>query len=409
MEIFDRTQSVSEMYAKWNGLAAYNNGTLIELIKAHDGDFMPESPFDYIEEIRSALENDEFTNNYLFPKRVDIDITQNCTDNCYFCYSKKYALNPLYSNAFISADAFSNLVEELALKGTKSIRFTGGGEPLIHQDIEKLITIVNANNLKSTLITNGSLLRKQIHKTLINNLSHLRVSLNAVKNETRQKIHFGSDKLNNIDAIFKNLEELILLRKKNIKGKNPLITVTCLILPENINELELLTQKAKKIGVDSISFRPIYHELSNKYSKQQKETLASKLKKIKNMEDPPFFSVFIPQREIFKVWNNSPKDFFDKCISCYLRTVIESTNNGNLIKICGLFRGKEDGTIGFIEKNKKFSDIWNAETTKTKLSTFPATCNKCIDISMNLTLNAIYRILKKYPKAEFFKCNINKS
>lgn len=402
--MFTKNKNDYQLYGLWNCLKAYDSyNELVDIIPAHDGDFFPENPKDYVDALRESLQIQR-RKIHSWPIRVDIDITQRCTSNCCFCYSRKYAGNKIYKNAEISLDQFKKIVHELSINGTKTIRLTGGGEPLYHPQIKEIIGVLNQDNLKSCIITNGELLDFDISKIIVENIDHLRISINASKNQTRSKLHHPRSGTNKLSGIFSQISYINKLRRKiNTEYKKPLIWTTFLILPENIVEMFEAAQIVRDCGADSISFRPVYHDLSNCYTKPSMDLLRKNIKRIKELHSPPNFFTFTPKRDIFSVWKINPKSQFKKCISCNMRTIIEATNLGPMINICGLYRGNLNSNLGIIKNKLNFSDFWNSDNTKTSLDKMIYKCNNCIDISMNITLNKIHKILKDNNKARFNK------
>lgn len=394
-----------ESYGLWNSLSAYDQaGKLIAIIPAHDGDFFPESPLDHVELLRKTVLTGKTDRYHFWPVRVDIDITQKCTSNCYFCYSRQYAFNQLYSDAEISAATFEAIIEELAKGGTRSVRFTGGGEPLIHPEIKRMLPLPQHYGLRSCIITNGDLLDKETCELLVANVEHIRISINAAQTSTRQRLNRSTLKVNDLIEIFRHIEYMIQLRNDIWSSKRrPLIWVTFLLLPENVNEIYLAAQIIRDLGVDSISFRPVYHDLSHRFSANELEILKCQLKLASNLHSPPIFQVFTPRRDITVAGHISPAVHFLKCVSCSLRTIIEATNLGPMIKVCGLHRGSGGESLGLMTRGIQFSELWNSHRVKGILSNRTKTCQSCIDVSMNVTLNEVLRVLIEHPKAVFRK------
>lgn len=392
-------------YGLWNSLSIYDRvGKLLEIVPAHDGDFFPESPFDHIELLREKLYSKKEIWKTPWPVRVDIDITQRCADNCYFCYSKQYALDSLYRNAEISLAHLDTIIKELAEGGTRSIRFTGGGEPLIHSEIHKILPMPKRYGLRSCIISNGNFFNEEINELLVSNIDHIRVSINSAKASTRQHLHKSSTKDNDLKKIFRQIRHIVQLRDALWPAqKRPLIWSTFLLLPENINEIYQAAQIMRDSGVDSISFRPLYHKLSRPFYDQELKIIHAQLESALRLHLPPTFNVFIPRRDMTTVWNVSPKTQFPRCISCHLRTIIEATNQGPMIKVCGLHRGTSGENLGILRDGIRFSKLWNSKKTEEILSNRINTCDRCIDISMNITLNKICKVLAKHPKAIFRK------
>jgi MoaA/NifB/PqqE/SkfB family radical SAM enzyme len=390
-----------EAYGLWNSLSVYDRtGELLAVIPAHDGDFFPESPLDHVEVLREAVLSHGETPRVFWPVRVDVDVTQNCTNNCYFCYSREYAFEPRYRGAEMSPIILERLVEELARGGTRTIRFTGGGEPLLHPEIERMLSVPRRYGLRSCVITNGDLLNEKLIELLVSDIDHIRLSLNAARDDTRRAVHRPITEVNDLSSIFRHLRQISELR--NIiwpSERRPSIWTTFLLLPENVGEVYLAAQMARDCGADSISFRPIYHDLSSPLSKDGEQRLQVQLERALTLHSPPAFCVFTPKRDLSIAAHLSPEAHFARCISCRVRTVIEATGQGPMIKVCGLHRGVNGNSLGLVREDLGFGAIWNSAGTSRLLSERPRVCGNCIDVSMNVTLNRLWAVLVEHPDA----------
>jgi hypothetical protein len=243
-----------------------------------------------------------------------------------------------------------------------------------------------------------------MRELLVSCVDHIRISLNAAQDNTRQHLHRTLIGPNNLTKIFGHMRWMVQRRKTtHPREKRPLIWATFILLPENIDEIRLAAQLAKDSGIDSISFRPMYHMLARPFSGQELQTLQRQLRLALTLHSPPDFQVFTPKRELATVWQMAPSRQFPRCISCHLRTIMEATNQGPKVKICGLHRGTEGECIGVLRGDTRFSDLWNSRKTHALLSNGARVCERCIDISMNVTLNEVWSILRKHPQAVFQK------
>jgi MoaA/NifB/PqqE/SkfB family radical SAM enzyme len=384
-------------YGCWNHLKARDlNGNILMTIPAHDGDFFPETTDDHIVEMRKAVKSEKGLSYDFWPVRVDIDITQQCPDNCYFCYSRPYSTDPVYQNATITVPQFRALLKELADGGTKTIRFTGGGEPLSHPEFSTLVQIPRELGLSLCVITNGTLLNTENRVLLRDTVDHIRLSLNAATDRTRQKIH-KSTKAASITTMLDHIRFITQTAARSV----PSVWVTFLIVPENIGEIAIAAEMARDTGANSISFRPIYHNRIRKFTETERQQLTEQLNRAKKLHTPPHFSVFTPKRDVEFAWNTKPQKFFDHCISCKLRTVVETANNGLLIKICGIHRGNKGTSLGVIDDTTSFGNIWRSNQCKEALKNRPGGCSNCIDISMNDTLTKVWNVLSTSPASTF--------
>ena len=85
-------------------------------------------------------------------KKIYIEITNNCNLKCDFCIKNTRSIE------YISIDKFNNLLNKID-KYTDYLYFHILGEPLMHQEINKLIDIA-ANKFKINITTNGYLIDK---------------------------------------------------------------------------------------------------------------------------------------------------------------------------------------------------------------------------------------------------------
>ena len=393
----DQSTTASDGHGRWNSLEAFSeDGDCLGWIPAHDGDFFPEGIEPYITFLKRMIKEPE---SHPFPVRVDIDLTQQCNCDCTFCFSRKYNVGE-YRNQKIPYEYFQNLIGELAKGGTKSVRFCGGGEPLMHPDIRTLIKLPKKYGLKLSLLTNGDFLDSDLGELIVNNVNNLHWSINAATDGLRTKIHRSSTRVNRLSDSLYWIEKIASARMNKNKTVSPIIWGTYLLLPENIHEAIPMLNKVRSIGIDSISFRPVYHGLHSKWSTEDRSRLREVLIEIEKVKSSVDFKIFTPKRQLGKE-NNNPNDFFNTCLSRNVRTVLESTSKGSYLQNCGIYRGTGSKCGVVVNRNVGFDDNWSQFTSSSNPVNAPKDCSYCIDLSMNNTLNFIQDILKKDVNATF--------
>lgn len=389
--------SVDPGYGNWNVLLAYSeNDEFIARIPAHDGDFFPESPFDHIEAIRSRIKSR--TKQLASPIRLDLDITQKCNANCIFCFARLYRPLKDYENAVVPAQLIRNLLPVLRDQGMRCLRLTGGGEPLTCSYALDTLELAHKIGLKTALLTNGDLIGESEITQILNCCDHLRVSVDASCNRTRYRLH-GPNSRGFKELL--NILEKICIRRTN--KYQPLIWTTFLLTDQNIDDIPAAAKLMKDAGVDSISYRPIYRGLRGNITKA---VLRENLLRAKSSESQEF-KVFIPKRDIDEADNLAPSEHFRYCISIFHRTILEATNRGPVIKLCGMYRGDQGSPIGFVHNVNDLLQIWQGDHILRVGEERPYTCPRCIDVSMNVTLNMIDLVLKECPEAKFRKANVS--
>lgn len=118
--------------------------------------------------------------------RIYIEITNKCNLSCSFC---KKITRPLKE---MSVSEFEDVTAKIK-DYTNTICLHVKGEPLLHSNINKILTICDNNDVNVSLTTNGTLLKVKINElTNHKSLSKIHISLNA---EVKS--------LNYLDDIFK--------------------------------------------------------------------------------------------------------------------------------------------------------------------------------------------------------------
>ena len=134
------------------------------------------------------------------------------------------------------------MLESMRKLSTKVVVMSGG-EALMHPNFFRLCEIIKSLNIKITLLSTGLLLKK-FASEIITKSDEVIVSLDGSK-----EVH---DKIRNIPNAFEKLKEGV----QELKRLNPKFRVTarCVIQKENFEDLLLIVEAAREIGLDQISF-----------------------------------------------------------------------------------------------------------------------------------------------------------
>jgi len=143
-----------------------------------------------------------------------VSVTDRCDLRCVYCMKEKMQFLP--RKDILTLEEIERLCDNFIELGVEKIRLTGG-EPLVRNDIIKLIEKLNTKkektNLKEiTLTTNGTLLKKYAKLLKLNGINRINVSLDTINPEKYNKItRFG-----NIEKVFDGINEAL---DNNIKIK----------------------------------------------------------------------------------------------------------------------------------------------------------------------------------------------
>lgn len=386
-------------YGLWDTLIAVGaDGERLGSCSAHDGDFYPETPADYVEALRSLRRG---TRVAPFPLRVDIDITQTCNANCIFCFSRPYQF-PDYRGARIGRDDFAQIIDICAARGAKTIRLCGGGDPLAHPEISDLLPLAHERGLQLVVITSGDLIDDAIARGLALHVDHIHWSVNAAHDSTRSLLHRTASSTRTLSRTREFIGSIIA-RARGRDNRNPLMVWgTYLLLPENVDEIVESAIQMREIRVNSISFRPVHHGLHSDWSDQLIERREEALAAALLLADPPTFCVFAP-RDPLEALRSPPATHFVHCRSREVRTVIEATRMGGALQSCGMHRGDLNSGVRMERGDVRFGDAWSELLRRHDLDGAPRSCSECIDVSMNKTLEFLDDVLTRSPGASFIR------
>ena len=111
------------------------------------------------------------------PITVELEVTSNCNNVCQFCYNvwKKDDIHR-------SADMF--FILDRLIEADVKMLFLTGGEPFLRKDIFQLIEYALNNKMRTSVVTNGTLLTEEKAQTLKDLKVHVQVSLHG-----SEKVH----------------------------------------------------------------------------------------------------------------------------------------------------------------------------------------------------------------------------
>jgi len=300
----------------------------------------------------------------IFPQAIK------CNHKCLMCWQrllskievKDYLEEEKNSLTFTE---YKKLLFDLPIK-TKSIEVTGGGEPLLHPNIMKILSEIKKHNLSGLLITNGALLDSLKAKQLLNiSWENIRISLHAVCRSSYKKLHGRDD----FELVYKN----ILFLRKLIKSqtKNTHLSLLFVIQKENFKDIENFSLLAEKMRVHSIEYDNLI-PLVNKTLLSQKEIYRSMFLLEKVARNCRIANNAREQIQKFKelyelnktVSKNhvklSNKRFHNKeCRVTHESLII--TAGGDVYSCCLLM--SKDKKLGNI-RNNNIHDIWNTSKYK---------------------------------------------
>jgi MoaA/NifB/PqqE/SkfB family radical SAM enzyme len=187
------------------------------------------------------------------PRHVVIDLTNRCNTNCIACWTYSPHLKPeqkppkSWYRQELSLDLIQKLVEDLHRLGVERIRFTGGGEPLIHRQFPEIVNIVKEKGIWLAITTNGLLLHRHLDLMRDAWVDEIALSLWAASDKTYHELHPRSrpgDFYKILDAV----------QKMRSARPTPELHLLNVISKVNVGEISRMADLARNLRADGVYF-----------------------------------------------------------------------------------------------------------------------------------------------------------
>ena len=300
------------------------------------------------------------------PVLVEFDPSNSCNHGCFFCLSGHIHLPeskglPTFNRNMLSRNLMMRTCEELVAMEVRAVNWTGGGEPTANPALKECIEYLGNNGVKMGMFTNGTLLHTfDLFDTLINNMTWVRISIDAGDAETYNTVRRTIKGKNDWDIMKTNVEELLGRRFLHYKGDKAMdIGVGFVVTPDTCKGIVLFAEEFKNIPVDYCQYKPeivnaereggiqrqaeFWHKEVEPRLEEAKEILGDKFQingyHFKDLEDDP------------ELLGRTYK----KCLGSQISPCIGADGN---VYVCPNHRGHKQYSYGSLH-DRTFTEIWN--------------------------------------------------
>jgi len=287
-------------------------------------------------------------NGDCFPVYVEIGLTDKCNHRCIYC-----ALDWLTQDGLkIEKDIMLRTLEDMAGNGVKSVMFAGEGEPLLHGNISDFVKHAKDSGLAVAITTNGVLFDREKAEECLPYLSWIRFSVDTGDPEVYASVH--RTKQADLERVVLNIKNTSEIKKK--KGLNVDIGVQALLIPQTIDHITTLAEKAREAGADNLQVKPYSQHPHSKNSFCLDRDLADLEKELKSLETNDF-RIFFRKNTIQRLLTGAA---YDRCHGLPFFALI--TASGYVVP-CNMFYERSDYYYGNLYK-ETFHDIWTGSRRK---------------------------------------------
>ena len=340
------------------------------------------------------------TSAHTGPFYAGIDLSNNCNLRCIGCsFHSRLPGSSFYHNpapGYMSCDLFEKICRELRAAGTRVLVLQGSGEPFLHPELSSIISVGKIHGFHLTLLTNGTLLNREIMQELINlKLDLLKITLWATTVEEFAMNCPGLDP----SAFFKILDSIKLLRSlRDERGSRlPYFSIHYPINRINYRSIKASTDMAISLKADGITFAPFHHGAGKDWepylmSPDEEDLVSHSLKSARQELDSKGMAHNIEDTLVCYRFKTS----FRREMPCYLPWVHVRIHIDGMCYLCA----RCGVPFGSFQK-QSFPEIWNGrairELRRKLLRTDPvaedSSCQYCFFASDSWRIHKRFRHL----------------
>lgn len=217
---------------------------------------------------------------------LGLDMTNSCTDACPMCFTMaKRTAEGL--NIHMDVDLALRRMAELRSSYPETFRLvmmSGSGEPLNIPGVERLLDGVADLDLAIRVYTAGKKLRMpRVREALLKSAVTVRVSVDAVDEQTYRIVHAASDLAERLDSVRK------LVTDRDSSTSQTLIGIHFVIQKANATQIVPFAELARDLGCDFVSFsQETYGTVAGGFTNQEFRRMIDDLSAVEGMHDEDF-------------------------------------------------------------------------------------------------------------------------
>lgn len=280
----------------------------------------------------------------VYPILVEISPTNACNHACTFCAYDYIDRD----NKFLNTERLISILDELKPLGSKSLFYSGEGEPMLHKDMVQIVKHAAGLGYDQGLNTNASALVGDTMHAIVDHMTFIRTSVNGATAQEYADVHKVQPK--HFDKILSNVEEAV--KYKDREGLDTTFGIQMVYLGQNIDDIVKLGERARDMGVDYFSVKQFNEHPRNPFKDDFEALTEEQMAPIRALAGDGFQTTV---RAGLRV--GTEKRNYKQCLS--LPFFAEIVANGE-VYACGPHLGEADFCYGNIH-DMDFKELWMPE------------------------------------------------
>lgn len=302
--------------------------------------------------------------------------TDYCNLSCGTCWRLK-------KDAKFSQPSFNFLkktIREAKGMGVEIIDLTGGGEPFIRKDILELMKFIKKLEMKGTITTNSTLIKRDGIKNIIGmGWDEINFSLDGSTAKINDHIRGKGS--------YKKVLDTIGQFQENNGNSKPVLRLSFTITRTNLDDIPDYIKLAKNLGIRNINFSTLFEWNSNKdfWLKADKKKVEQRFKKSSRLAKKMGIRTNLEAVRTFGIWEHKPPK------SCFAPWYMLFINASKEAMVCCTLASLYQSRLGKVDSLEK---IWHSKKMemlrqRMRKRIFFKECERCLPEFMKI-FNQMY-------------------
>ena len=343
-----------------------------------------------------------FDGKPMYPYHIEINLTNKCNLECVACHARGKAMYVQEEEKNMTLEVYKKFLSEASKLGVKEIHLSGGGEPLMHDNIFDIMKEIKKQGIRGSIVTNGSLFNeKAIEELVLAKWDNVLYSLDGPNAETHDFLR----KKGVFEKVIQSIKLFNFYKKKH-NIEEPTIEL-CLVLSSfNYNKIEAYLNLASSLSIKKIFIQPIRVndnnlgrdlKLTEKQKKEFRDFIPSLIEKSNKLDietnleelDKILIDKSCEIKEVIEDYSKQEEKEDIMCsLPCYSPWYFVGIRSNGDVYPCGVDAPKPFGNI----INHNLKEIWygqkfNSFRKKILSKEIPDFCAECCGMSVLITKN----------------------
>ncbi len=272
------------------------------------------------------------------PIYMEVSPVSYCNHRCIFC-GVDFAMTARHK---LETETTCARLAEMAGLGVRSLMFAGEGEPLLHEELPRLVGTAKRAGIDVSITSNGSLGTPDLWAELLPSLTWLRFSLDAGSAPVHAQVHGVAPKVfeRTVASIAQALEQRAAAQLPVTIGAQ------FLVLPENIDDLENAMDLAGRLGLDYLALKSysLHPQMVKKKDVLYQAEMVARIGELVRRKQPGLATNLIFRQDSMASYQEqAPR--FGHCHALPFWAYLASDGN---VYTCSVFLGQEEFKAGNI-------------------------------------------------------------